>query len=259
MPGQEVRVLQNTESAKNVPAEVRRDFVVKVYGLVITMLLISFGLASPFVFKQAVMDKWIFEHAWVLWTCAGFLLLQHVFHMALMMEMVCGGGACMKAYLRMFMTVPINLAYLFTYATFMGVVLGMICLEYQAPSVCLVFGLCAVIITALTIYAVTTKADFTGMGAYILVAVMGLLLTGFICAFLPLGPVKHRIIGGLGSIIFGWIIVYDTQLIFGSASGTDTIRKYEYTIDMYAFAAFELYLDFVNFFIYMLRLLGDRR
>jgi len=36
-------------------------------------------------------------------------------------------------------------------------------------------------------------------------------------------------------------------------------RQFEYTLDMYAFAAYQLYLDFINFFLYMLRLLGERR
>merc|ERR1719408_113629 len=167
-----------------------------------------------------------------------------------MMDMICGGGGCMKAYIRMFVTVPFNFLYLFTYATFMGAVLGMILLNYQAGSVVFVFCLCAVIILALTVYAVYTKSDFTGMGAYILVAIMGLMCIAFMGMFIPYGSVGQRIIGGIGATIMGWIIVYDTQLIFGSASGG--ARKYEYTIDMYAFAAFELYLDFVNFFIYML-------
>lgn len=164
----------------------------------------------------------------------------------------------MKGYLKMFVTVPWNYLYLMTYATFMGGVLGMICLQYKAASVCLVFATCAIVIIALTFYAIYTKSDFTGMGGYILVLLVGLMLTGIITLFIPIGPVVNRIIGGVGSIVFGFIIVYDTQLIFGSQCSSGA-RKYEYTIDMYAFAAFELYLDFVNFFLYMLRFMGERR
>merc|ERR1719379_3405149 len=134
----------------------------------------------------------------------------------------------------------------------------MICLQYEATSVCLVFGICVAVICALTAYAVFTKSDFTGCGPWVLVLLVGLMFTGMIAIFVPMGPLYHRVAAGIGSIIFGWIIVYDTQLIFGSAAASDS-RKYEYTIDMYAFAAFELYLDFVNFFIYMLQFLGQRR
>lgn len=255
-----VAILQDSEAhAKDVPPEVRTGFVVKVYGLVFTMLLISFGLASPFVFQQEAAEEFLKEQPWVVYACLAFLLVQHAFHMCMMMEMCCGGGHCIKAYVRMFVTVPFNFIYLFTYATFMGAVLGIICLSYEASSVCLVFGISAALILALTAYAVYTKSDFTGMGAYVLVALVGLMFTGIIGCFVPIGSVFHRVVGGIGSVIFGWIIVYDTQLIFGSATPTSSSRKYEYTIDMYAFAAFELYLDFVNFFLYMLRMLGSRR
>merc|ERR550514_2203239 len=76
----------------------------------------------------------------------------------------------------MFMKVPFNYLYLAVYAIFAGALVGMICLEYEVQSVCLVFALCAVIIFALTIYAVYTDCDFTGYGAYIFVAVIGLML-----------------------------------------------------------------------------------
>merc|ERR1719265_107311 len=109
----------------------------------------------------------------------------------------------------------------------------------------------------LTVYAVTTQNDLTDMGGYIVVAIIGLIGMSFIGFFFPIGSLMHRIIGGIGAIIFGFIIVYDTQLIFGSVSSEE--RQFEFTLDMYAFAAFHLYLDFINFFLYMLRLLGERR
>lgn len=255
-----VAIMQDSAAhAKDVPPEIRTGFVVKVYCIVISMLLVSFGIASPCVFYQDWADKYLKEHPWIMYTCIGFLLVQHLFHVVMMMEMCCGGANCIKAYVKMFVTVPFNYLYLFMYATFMGGAIGIVCLSYQATSICLVFGLCVVVVGALTVYAVCTKSDFTGMGAYILVALVGLLLTGVVGMFVPMGSIYHRVAGGLGSIVFGWIIVYDTQLIFGSATPSGGSRKYEYTIDMYAFAAFELYLDFVNFFFYMLQLLGDRR
>ena len=54
---------------------------------------------------------------------------------------------------------------------------------------------------------------------------------GIIGFFFPIGSVFHRVIGGIGAIIFGFIIVYDTQLIFGTASTED--RHFEFTLDMY--------------------------
>jgi hypothetical protein len=255
----EVNILERADKPRDVPPEIRKGFVVKVYSLVVTMLLISFGLASPFVFYAEAASKWLDKNIWVLFVTMSFFLVQYLIHTAMMMQMCCGcGDSCFRCYIKMFVTVPFNYTYMLVYSVFTGALIGMVSLMYQAESVCLVFIVCAVIIIALTIYAVYTNCDFTGFGAYIFVALIGLMLLSVIGFFVPIGSTFHRVLGGLGAIIFGWIIVYDTQLIFGTASASEN-RKYEYTIDMYAFASFELYLDFINFFLYMLRLLGARR
>merc|ERR1712217_651264 len=106
-----------------------------------------------------------------------------------------------------------------------------------------------------------TQADFTGCGAYVLVMLVGLLLILLVSVFLPNSTLVQKLIAGCGATIFGFIIVYDTQQIFGSSSKIfgGGQRAVEYTVDMYAFAAWNLYLDFINFFLYMLQFFGDRK
>merc|ERR1711972_1275878 len=111
---------------------------------------------------------------------------------------------------KMFKTVPWNYMYLFTYATVMGVLVGFITLQYEAQSVCLVFALTAIMCVALTVFAMTTKSDFTGCGAYVFVALIGLMLFGLLAwppaAFLPATqPFIYRFGGALGATIFGFI------------------------------------------------------
>merc|ERR1719420_2875230 len=173
-----------------------------------------------------------------------------------MLQMCMGDPTLYAKYLWMFRTVPWNFLYCLVYAATFGVLVGFILTIYTAESVVAVFLLTAVIIVGLTIWAVWTETDFTGMGGYVVVACLGLLGLALIGMFFPTGSLFHKIVAGIGAIIFGFIIVYDTQLIFGSAATED--RQFEFTLDMYAFAAFHLYLDFINFFLYMLRLLGDR-
>lgn len=250
-------IVQPATPVKGALAEVRTDFIKKVYGIVICMCLVTFGLASPFVFNREAAKAFIIKHWYIVLVCMVLLLVQHIFHLCMTVQMCCSANPTLFiAYMKMFKTVPQNYIYLFVYATVLGVLVGVITIPYTAPSVCFVFLLCAAIIVALTVYAVKTKSDFTGMGAYIMVALFGLSLTMMIGFFIPIGSMYHRIIGGIGATIFGFIIVYDTQLIFGSASSES--RELEYTIDMYAYAAFELYLDFINFFLYMLQALGER-
>merc|ERR1712194_708160 len=111
------------------------------------------------------------------------------------------------------------------------------------------------------IYAVRTQADFTGSGAYVVVMLVGLLLLLMVSTLLPNSTLVQKLVAGFGATIFGFIIVYDTQQIFGSSSKAfgGGQRAIEYTVDMYAFAAWNLYLDFINFFLYMLQLFGERK
>merc|ERR1712217_154321 len=112
-----------------------------------------------------------------------------------------------------------------------------------------------------TVYAVFTKTDFTGFGMYLFAALVGLLLFGIVAMFFPYDSMIHKAIAVGGAVLFSFIIIYDTQLIFGSASaelGRSAARKLEFTVDMYCFAAYQLYLDFVNLFMYLLELFGRR-
>jgi len=250
-------IVQKSTKDRTLPKEIRINFVTKVYGIVFTMLLITFGIASPFVFDTNKTVQWMKAHIWIFYLCLVLLLVQHVFHICMSLEMCMGNGTLFKNYIWMFKTVPWNYLYLLCYASVFGVVTGVICTTYTVESVCVVFMLSAVIIGGLTIYAVTTQNDLTDKGGYIVVAVLGLIGAGLVGLFFPVGSLFHRVIGGVGAIIFGFIIVYDTQLIFGSVSSAE--HQFEFTLDMYAFAAFHLYLDFINFFLYMLRLLGERK
>merc|ERR1712032_1809081 len=106
----------------------------------------------------------------------------------------------------------------------------------------------------LTMYAMTTKSDFTGMGPYLSAAIMGLMLASFLCIFFPYSPMIQKVMAGFGAILFSFYIVYDTQLICGGKHS-----KHAFGVDDYVFAALNIYLDIINLFLYLLQLFGDRR
>ncbi|CAE6960793.1 GRINA [Symbiodinium natans] len=244
-----------------LPPEIRLGFVKKVYGILGMMVVITFGISLPFVFATQPTLNFFHQHVWILYIVGAVFLAQLVFDLAMSCQMCCGGTGLIESYFRMMKTAPWNYLYLTTFSLCFGVLVGFICAKYKAQSVVLVFALTAVLIIALTIYAVRTQADFTGCGAYIMVMILGLIMLILVYSFFPGSVVVNKIIAGVGAMLFGFIIVYDTQLIFGSASAAfgGGKRNIEYTLDMYAFAAFNLYLDFLNFFLYMLQLLGERR
>jgi len=256
-----LEVMQLSCKDAQLPPEIRLGFVKKVYGILGMMMVITFGLSLPFVFATEATLNFFRQHAWLLYLVGFVVLAQIIFDLAMSCQMCCGGTGLLQSYVWMMKTAPWNYLYLTIFSVCFGVLVGFICAQYKAQSVVLVFALTAVLIVALTIYAVRTQADFTGCGAYIMVMFLGLIMLILVYSFFPGSTVVSKVIAGVGATLFGFIIVYDTQQIFGSASASfgGGKRDVEYTLDMYAFAAWNLYLDFLNFFIYMLQLFGERR
>lgn len=258
----DTQVMQLCVKDPRMPVEIRLNFVKKVYGILIAMLVVSFAIVAPFVFNTVATLQFMEANQWILGLSIVLLLGQQMLNLAMSFEACCGGSGCADAYLRMMKTVPWNYIFLFTYAACFGVLLGFVSCEYKATSVGLVFVLTATIMGALTVFAVRTKQDFTGMGMYMCAGLTGLFLLAIIGPFVPVGSFFHRLVAVAGAVAFSFIIIYDTQLIFGTASfelDRSAVRKIEFSVDMYAYAAYQLYLDFVNMFIYLLELFGERR
>lgn len=104
-------------------------------------------------------------------------------------------------------------------------------------------------VSCLTMYAIISKSDFTGYGEYYVVGLVGLMLTGTINMFLNNGIIEI-LLAGTGCILFSCFIVYDVQMIVAHKH-----VKYRYSIDDSIFAAMSLYLDAINFFMYLLQCL----
>lgn len=256
----QLEVLQLSCRDQALPPEIRLNFIKKVYGILGAMMVITFGISTPFIFKTDATLSFFSRNVWILYIAAGIVIAQVIFDLAMSCQMCCGGTGLLESYLWMMRTPPWNYLYLMTFSACFGIFVGFLCAQYTVKSVLLVFALTFVLIVALTIYAVRTKADFTGCGAYILVLFLGLIMLIMVYSFVR-GPVMSKVVAGAGAMLFGFLIVYDTQQIFGSASASfgGGKRDLEYTVDMYALAAWNLYLDFLNFFIYLLQLFGERR
>jgi FtsH-binding integral membrane protein len=244
-------------SDKSLPASVRVDFIKKTYGLLTYMLLITFAVACPCTLRPVDTKAFFFAHPWILAATSAIFLCMYAVNFCLITSTLCGDGSFVASYIKMFKTFPQNYLFITVISLAFGVMTGFICMQYKAESVLMVFVITASIIVCLSIYAVQTKADFTGHNMYFMGFLCGLLMTSMFCILFP-GPFMQKICAGMGAILFSALIIRDTQMIFGEIEGVGGIRSVEYTIDMYAFAAYQLYLDFINFFLDMLRLLGER-
>ena len=143
----------------------------------------------------------------------------------------------------------------FAYAILNGVTFSAVFFAYDVQILLSVFALTALYFGALAAYGWLTKRDLSGLGTILGFSVLFLLVFWVLSMFLPLGAFE-RIICFIGLAAFMGCTAYDTQRIkhLHAEYGED----YEMSKKASIFAALQLYLDFINIFLYILRLLGRR-
>lgn len=140
------------------------------------------------------------------------------------------------------------------FATVMGLSMSTIFLVYTGTSIAQTFFATAAAFTGLSLWGYTTKKDLSGMGTFLIMGVVGLLVAMIINIFLQSGTMS-LVISAAGVLIFAGLTAYDTQRIksmYAYVAGTDMIGK---TVIM---GALSLYLDFVNMFQFLLSFMGSR-
>ena len=140
------------------------------------------------------------------------------------------------------------------YAAVMGLSMASIFLVYTGTSIAQTFFATAAAFAGLSLYGYTTKKDLSGMGTFLIMGVIGLLVAMVINIFLQ-SSVMDLAISAIGVLIFAGLTAYDTQKIksmYAQVAGTDMMGK---TVVM---GALSLYLDFINMFMFLLRFMGNR-
>ncbi len=141
------------------------------------------------------------------------------------------------------------------FSAVMGVSLTPILLAYTGASVARVFLITAAMFGGMSLYGYTTKKDLSGMGSFLIMGVWGLIIASLVNLFFQ-SPGLSYAVSVIGVLIFTGLAAYDTQAVRQIYYGSDN----EDTIGRKAIVgALNLYLDFINMFIYLLRLMGDRR
>jgi FtsH-binding integral membrane protein len=146
-------------------------------------------------------------------------------------------------------------ALFFFYAALLGVSLAPIFLIYTHASVARVFFISAASFGALSLYGYTTQRDLSPIGSFLMMGLFGLILASLVAVFFP-SPGLSFIISIAGVLIFAGLTAWDTQRIKDMYSANDdgTVAGRKAVM-----GALQLYLDFINMFMFLLRLMGDRR
>ncbi len=137
----------------------------------------------------------------------------------------------------------------------MGLSLSTVFLIYTGGSIAVAFFSAAAAFAGLSLVGYTTKRDLTGMGSFFIMGLIGLIVASILNIFLK-SPGLYWAISCLGVLIFAGLTAYDTQKLkeqYAYVAGTDMAGK------AVVMGALNLYLDFINMFLYLLRFLGDRR
>lgn len=231
----------DTLSATKQKTEVLvNSFVRSVYNWMFVGLAVT-GFIAYYVSTNEGMMSFIYGHRMVFW---GILLaeLALVFAISGMVNRMSAGTATGLFVL---------------YSALNGLTLSVIFLLYTRSSIVSTFFICAGTFLACSIYGWTTKRDLTSLGGFLMMGLFGIIIASIVNIFLRSGAVSV-IVSYIGVFVFVGLTAYDTQKLKNMAltqpAGIDggVLRKGA------ILGALSLYLDFINLFLFLLRIFGSR-
>ena len=142
------------------------------------------------------------------------------------------------------------------YAALVGVQFSTLFLVYTGVSIAQTFFAVAAAFLGLSLWGYTTKRDLSGMGSFLIMGVVGILVALLVNMFLR-SPAMDLAVSAIGVLVFAGLTAYDAQKIksiyFAVAGNGEAMAKTA------VIGALNLYLDFINMFLFLLRFMGDRR
>ena len=152
------------------------------------------------------------------------------------------------------MSATLALGLFFVFAATMGVTIGVILSFYRLSSVVSAFLAASAMFGAAAVYGATTKRSLTGLGGFLFMGMVGVIVASVVNIFLGSSPLGWAI-ALIGVVIFTVFTAYDVQRIsYGDyAASLGSVEKAS------VLGAIHLYINFVNIFLFLLRLMGGRR
>lgn len=142
------------------------------------------------------------------------------------------------------------------YSVLNGLTMSVIFMAYTSSSIATTFYITAGTFAAMSIYGYTTKRDLTSIGNMAFMALIGIIIASIVNIFLQ-NEMMYWIISYLGVAIFVGLVAYDTQKL--KEIGSRGFVNEEGMEKSAIMGALSLYLDFINLFLFLLRIFGDRR
>lgn len=232
MLGEEVSPIREEKKLFSMTTVLEKVFVMMALGLVVTGITSLIVVSVPSILVTVM-------NTYILW-----LILEVVLVIVLSINLTkMGKGACT--------------AFFYIYAIVNGITLSSIFLAYELGSITSVFFITAVMYAGIAIFAKTTKKDLTKFGSFCLMALWGLIVASIVNIFI-MNSMIDFVISLVGIALFIGITAYDIQKIEALSKNLDTVNE-DTTSQLVVWGALNLYLDFINIFLKLLRILGKRR
>ena len=230
---------QKVEEEQAINYMIRRGFIIKTYGILISQLAITCVFIC-ISFAKSVKDYLTSPN---FYSSGFFIAFISIF--VIVTIVVCVMFSCFTDTARKF---PINYILLLGFTLSMSFYCLVFCSFFETSDV-IAAGLLTIAATVgLTVYAIRTKEDFTFCGGFLFSFVFLLVFSG--CFYFWVGLTALWLL--LGIMVYSLYIVYDTQLIMGQLG-------LKYNIDDYCLAALNLYIDIIYLFLKILQLIGGRK
>jgi FtsH-binding integral membrane protein len=213
-----------------------RKYMLQVYNYMTFALAVS-GLVSIGISSSPAAMAFIWG-TWFKWVAMFLPLGMSLLFMGAIGNMNASGA-------KVFLTV---------FAAAMGLSLSSIFAIFTSASITQVFFISAATFGVASLYGYTTKKDLTSFGSFLIMGALGLVIAGVVNLFLQ-SSMFAFVISCLGVLIFTGLTAYDTQQIKETYDAAYSDEKEK----MGVVGALQLYLDFINIFINLLQLIGDKK
>ena len=213
-----------------------RKYMLQVFNYMTVALALS-GLVSLGIFMSPTISALIWG-TWFKWVAIFAPLGMSLLFMGTIDKMSSSGA---KVFLLLF-------------AGLMGLSLSSIFLIYKMGSIAQVFFITSATFGAASLYGYTTKKDLTSFGSFLIMGALGLVIAGVVNLFLQ-SSMLTMVISCLGVLIFTGLTAYDTQEIKQHYDTTYGEEREKAGV----IGAFQLYLDFINIFMSLIQLIGEKK
>ncbi|HKZ03501.1 MAG TPA: Bax inhibitor-1/YccA family protein [Pyrinomonadaceae bacterium] len=227
--------------ASFAPAEIRDErvtaFLSKVYGWMFAGLLVTSGTAFAVASSPALIETLILNRL-VFW---GIVIAQLglVFYLSARVEKVA----------------PMTAAGLFVlYSALVGVTSSVVLLAFTGASIASTFVITAGMFGAMAAFGSVTKRSLAGMGQFMFMGLIGLILASIVGLFWQSDALQF-VIGVVGVVVFTGLTAWDAQRLKQMAVSLPDGQVGSFAV----VGALSLYLDFINLFFFLLRFMGGRR